>query len=75
MTTAAACNHMWISCPKSSARESLWPAFFVRADGVTAGRLRRNTTGVLISTVDTAEDLYDWTAAWRDRAMTGAAQR
>ncbi len=27
MTTAAACNHMWISCPNSSARESCWPSF------------------------------------------------
>ena len=35
MTTAAACNHLWISCPNSSAPESCWPAFFVRADGVT----------------------------------------
>lgn len=71
MTTAAACNHMWISCPNSSARESCWPAFFVRADGITVGRLRRNTAGVLISTVDTTEQLYDATAAWRDRAMAG----
>jgi deaminated glutathione amidase len=26
MTTAAACNHVWISCPNSSARQSLWPS-------------------------------------------------
>lgn len=71
MTTAAACNHMSISCPNSCARESLWPAFFVRADGVTLGRLRRNTTGVLVSTVDTAEDLYDSTGAWRNRTIAG----
>jgi predicted amidohydrolase len=71
MTAAAACNHLWIRCPNSSARESLWPAFFVRADGVTIGRLRRNTSGVLVSTVDTALDLYDSTVAWRDRAMSG----
>lgn len=38
MTTAAACNHMWISCPNSSAPQSCWPAFFVRADGVTIGQ-------------------------------------
>jgi hypothetical protein len=71
MTAAAACNHLWISCPNSSARESLWPGFFVRADGITTGRLRRHTAGVLVSTVDTAQDLYDSTAAWRDRAMSG----
>ncbi|KAA5833487.1 carbon-nitrogen hydrolase family protein [Saccharopolyspora hirsuta] len=71
MTAAAASNHVWISCPNSSAAESLWPAFFVRADGVTTGRLRRNAPGVLISEVDTGADLYDSTAAWRDRAIAG----
>jgi deaminated glutathione amidase len=71
MTTAAACNHVWISCPNSSARESCWPAFFVRADGITTGRLRRNIPGVLLSAVDTDQSLYDSTAAWRDNAMSG----
>jgi deaminated glutathione amidase len=72
MTTAAACNHVWISCPNSSAPQSCWPAFFVRADGITTGRLRRNVSGVLISTVDTRQELYDSTAAWREQAMAGA---
>lgn len=71
MTTAAASNYVWISCPNSSAPESCWPAFMVRADGVTVGRLHRNEPGVLLTTVDTALDLYDSTAAWRDRAMAG----
>jgi deaminated glutathione amidase len=71
MTAAAACNHVWISCPNSSAPESCWPAFLMRADGIVAGRLRRNVAGVLISTVDTERELYDSTAAWRDRAIAG----
>jgi predicted amidohydrolase len=71
MTAAAAANHIWISCPNSSARESCWPAFFVRADGVTTGRLRRNVAGVLLSTVDTSEKIYDSTVAWRQRAIAG----
>jgi deaminated glutathione amidase len=71
MTAAAACNHVWISCPNSSAPESCWPAFLVRADGITAGRLRRNRPGVLVTAVDTGQRLYDSTAAWRDRAMAG----
>ena len=71
MTAAAASNHVWISCANSSARESLWPAFVVRADGITVGRLRRNRPGVLVSTVDTEQSLYDSTAAWRRRAMDG----
>jgi len=71
MTAAAAASHLWISCPNSSAPESLWPSFFVRADGITLGRLRRNRPGVLVSTVDTEEELYDSTAAWRERALSG----
>ena len=71
MTTAAACNHIWISCPNSSAPQSCWPAFFVRADGITIGRLRRNLPGVLISTVDTEQPLYDSTVLWRQPAMAG----
>jgi predicted amidohydrolase len=71
MTTAAASNHVWISCPNSSQPESCWPAFMVRADGVTVGRLDRNQPGVLLTTVDTGRDLYDSTARWRDRAMAG----
>jgi predicted amidohydrolase len=71
MTTAAACNHVWISCPNSSAPQSCWPAFMVRADGITVGRLPRNRPGVLLTLVDTEAQLYDSTAAWRDRAMAG----
>ena len=71
MTAAAASNHVWISCPNSSAPESYWPAFFVRADGITTGRLRRNVAGVLLSTVDTTEDLYDSTGPWRQGAIAG----
>jgi len=71
MTASAACNHLWISCPNSSAAESLWPAFFVRPDGVTTGRLERNVPGVLISVVDTEQELYDSTGPWRDRAIGG----
>jgi predicted amidohydrolase len=71
MTAAAAANHVWISCPNSSAPESAWPSFFVRADGITTGRLERNVEGVLISTIDTNQDLYDSTAPWRDNALSG----
>jgi predicted amidohydrolase len=71
MTASAACNNVWISCPNSSAPESLWPAFFVRSDGVTIGRLERNVPGVLISAVDTEQELYDSTGPWRQRAIAG----
>ncbi len=71
MTAAAAASHMWISCPNSSAPESCWPAFMVRADGITVGRLRRNVPGILLTAVDTEAELYDGAAAWRGRALAG----
>ena len=49
----------------------LFPQFFVRADGIITGRLKRNRAGVLVSTVNTKQRLYDGTADWRDRAMRG----
>ncbi|MDI5980024.1 carbon-nitrogen hydrolase family protein [Amycolatopsis magusensis] len=71
MIAAAAANHVWISCPNSSAPQSCWGAFFVRADGIVTGRLPRNRAGVLVSEVDTDAALYDSTARWRGRAMDG----
>lgn len=71
MHAAAANNYIWISCPNSSARESCWPSFFVRPDGVITGRLQLHTTGILLSIVDTDEPFYDSTVAWRERAMNG----
>jgi predicted amidohydrolase len=71
MQSMAANNFMWISCSNSSAPQSCFASFFVRADGIITGQLRRNTSGLLISTVDTRAPLYDSTAAWRDRAMKG----
>jgi predicted amidohydrolase len=71
MQAAAAAGHVSISCSNTSARESCWPAFFVRADGVITGRLVRNRAGVLMSAVDPRQKLYDSTAAWRMRAIRG----
>lgn len=71
MIAAAASSHIWISCPNSSAKQSCWGSFFVRADGVITGQLDRHDTACLLSTVDTDAELYDSTVAWRDRAMDG----
>jgi predicted amidohydrolase len=67
----AANNFMWISATNTSARESAWPSFFVRPDGVITGRLARNRAGILMSEVDTKRAFYDASAYWRDRAMRG----
>ena len=71
MHTAAANNYMWISCSNTSARESCWPSFMVRPDGVITGRLHRNRAGTLLTTIDTKQAFYDSTVAWRDRAVRG----
>ncbi len=71
MQATAASSHLFISASNSSAPFSCWPAFFVRADGVVTGRLRRNVAGLLISTVDPEQPLYDSTRHWRGRAMRG----
>lgn len=68
---AAASSHVWISAANSSARFSCFPAFFVRADGVITGKLRRHVPGVLLSEVDLDAPLYDSTRPWRDRALRG----
>jgi predicted amidohydrolase len=68
---AAAANHLWVSAANSSARHSCFPAFFVRADGVITGKLRRHVAGVLISDLDPNAALYDSTRPWRDRALRG----
>ena len=67
----AASNHVWISASNTSRRESPWASFFVRPDGAITGMLRRHTSGVLISAVDTEAAIYDASATWRDRAMRG----
>jgi predicted amidohydrolase len=69
MHAAAASNYVWISCPNSCARESCWPSFFVRPDGIITGRLQPHTAGILVSSVDTEAEFYDSTVAWRGRAM------
>ncbi len=71
VTAMAAANHMWVSASTSCARESLWPAFVTRSDGVCVGRLRRNVPGLLVTEVDTEADVYDSTAGWRDVARAG----
>jgi len=71
MQAYAANNHMWISSNNTSARESCWPSFVVRPDGVISDRLQRNRPGVLMTTIDTNAEYYDAAEAWRDRAMRG----
>jgi len=67
----AGINSMWISAPNSSKRYSLWPGTFITPDGLVAGRLAGNRSGMMINTVDTAKDYYDSSRPFRDAAMRG----
>lgn len=71
MHARAADNYMWISASNTSKRDSGWPSFVVRPDGVIVNRLRRNTPSVLITEIDTSAGYYNATAEWRHRAMRG----
>ena len=71
MQSYAANNYMWISCSNSAARQSCWPAFMVRPDGVITGKLTRHRPGLLLTRVDPNERWYDSTSAWRERAING----
>lgn len=71
MHASSSNNYMYISCPNSSAKESLWGSFFVGPDGIITGQLPRNEKGTLVTTIDTDDELYDSTVAWRDNAISG----
>ena len=71
MQTYAANNHMWISANNSSKAVSSWSSFSVRPDGTIAGRLPRERSGILMTTVDTNTKFYDASSHWRDRAISG----
>ena len=71
MYTYAANNHFWISATNSSRRFSCWPSFVVQPDGRPCGRLRLNTTGLLITEVDPEREFYDAPGENRARAMEG----
>ena len=71
MQTYAANNHIWISANNSSRMASAWASFFVRPDGIITGRLKLHQPGVLISRLDTSEQIYDAAEFWRDRAIRG----
>ncbi len=71
MISYAANNHVWISCSNTSKEESCFAAFVVRPDGVVSGRLQKDTSGVLVTEINTEVEYYDSSKHWRQRAMDG----
>jgi len=71
MMCHAATNYFWVSANNSTAEFSSWASFFVRPDGLIAGRLKLHEPGVLISQADPDAGHWDASAPWRQRAMSG----
>ena len=65
----AANNYLWISGSNTSRKESSFPAFVVRPDGIYQGKLHRNRPGVLISHIDFQKDFPDPSGHLRDRIL------
>ena len=67
----AGINHMWTSANNSNRRHSSWPSIFVKPNGEIAASLTRNVAGLMVNTVDLAEQVYDASRPFRDRSIRG----
>jgi len=62
----AASNHIWISASNTSNSESCFPSSLVQPDGKIYGKLSRNRSGVLVSTIDLDKRYKDPSSHLRD---------
>lgn len=67
----AATNYFWISVNNSSAYCQSWPGAFIQPNGVIVEKLKLNRAGIIVNTVDTTKKLYDASAPYRERSMSG----
>ena len=63
----AASNYLWISASNTSRKESCFPGFVVRPDGMILNKMKRNRQEVLISDIDTNKDFPDPTGHLRNQ--------
>jgi len=71
MQARAATNYFWISMNNSSAYYQSWPSTFIKPNGEIAASLKFHRAGVMVNVVDTHVELYDASAPYRKRAMSG----
>jgi predicted amidohydrolase len=71
MQCHAATNHFWVSLTNSSGYYSPYPSCFIQPDGVIAGQLRPNRSGIMVNTVDLSLDFYDPMADFRELVLAG----
>lgn len=72
MQCRAATNFFWTSMTNSSGWFSPYSGCFIRPDGRIVEKLADHKDGVIVNTVNLAEDLYDPSAEYRDMAIDGA---
>ncbi|NOR74147.1 MAG: hypothetical protein GQ525_03200, partial [Draconibacterium sp.] len=65
----AANNKLWVSAANTSKKQSSFPAFVCQPDGRIFGKLKRNTSGVLISEIDFDEEYIDLSSHLRDKVI------
>lgn len=65
----AANNKLWISASNTCKKQQSYPAFLCRPDGVVQGKLKRNTTGILISEIDFSKEYNDLSSHLRNTAI------
>ncbi len=65
----AANNKLWISAANTSKRQSSFPAFVCRPDGVVPGKLKRNVPGVFISKINMDKKYLDLSGHLREEVM------
>jgi len=63
----AANNKLWISAANTSKKQSSFASFVSQPDGRVFGKLKRNTSGVLISEIDLEKDFIDLSSHLRDK--------
>lgn len=63
----ASSNYLWISASNTSRKESCFPGFVVRPDGMILNKMKRNLQRVLISSIDTSKDVPDPTGHLRNQ--------
>lgn len=68
---AAAASNFFAVSATNGARRYAWPSFLVNQEGWVVDRAPRHRAAALINTIDTEPDLYDASAHWRDRCLTG----
>ena len=65
----AANNKLWISASNTSKKQSGFSAFVAQPDGGVLGKLKRNTSGVLISEIDFDVEYLDLSSHLRDKVI------